>query len=205
MRAGDSIFRAIIELMIYGVTGKLILKRPHYFVVDAGGVSYKLMASAGVLAALPEVGHSISVFTHLHVREDALELYGFLTEQELSFFESLNSITGIGPKSALGIIGVAKIDQLMAAINEGRTELLTRASGVGKKTAERIVLELKGKLLVGASPEAIILMESDVEIEETLVGLGYSRMQAKTFLAKSDPTITGFKERLKEALKQSKR
>ncbi len=191
--------------MIYAVTGKLKVKRPPYFAVEVGGVSFKLMASAGVLAALPEIESTVSIFTHLHVREDALELYGFLTEQELFLFESLNSVSGIGPKSALGIMGIAKVDQLMAAINEGRTELLTRASGIGKKTAERIVLELKGKLSRIAAPQTLTLMESDAELEEILIGLGYNRQQAKTYIARIDPKINGFTERLKEALKQGKR
>ena len=190
--------------MIYAIKGILILKRPQFFVVETSGVSFKLAAPAGVLAALPEIGVSVSIFTYLHVREDALDLYGFLTEAERSLFESLNGVTGIGPRSALGVMGIAKIDQLSAAINEGRPELLTRASGIGRKTAERIVLELRGKLTAIAPQQALLLMESDAELEETLVNLGYSRSQAKMFLAKIDPKVTGFKERFKEALKQAK-
>ena len=191
-------------VMIYSLTGKLVSKHENFFIIETSGIAFKIFSSAGVLANLPTLGNQFKIFTHLYVREDALELYGFLNEQELGLFEKLNSVTGIGPKSALGILGIGKIDQLIAAINEGRTELLTRASGVGRKTAERIVLELKGKLSLTASPQALSLMESDVELEETLMSLGYNRVQAKTAISNIDPKITNFKDRLKEALRKAK-
>lgn len=190
--------------MIYSIAGSMVFKKEHFFVLDAHGVSFKIFTSANTLANLPPGGSPAKAYCHLHVREDAMELYGFLSEKELELFEKLNTVTGIGPKSALGILGVTKIEQLVAAINEGKTELLTRASGIGKKTAERAVLELKGKLSLTSSPELLTLMESDVELEETLVGLGYSRAQAKTAIQKIDPKISGFKERLKEALKRAR-
>jgi len=191
--------------MLYSIFGKLTGKYEQFFVLDTGNVSYKLFAATGTLARLPEAGSEVKAFTYLYVREDALVLYGFLSEEECSIFQLLNSVTGIGPKTALGILGVAKMDQLAAAINEGRSELLTRVSGIGKKTADRIVLELKGKFAKINSPQALGLMESDAELEETLISLGYSRIQAKTLLAKIDPKIIGFKERLKEALKMSRK
>lgn len=187
--------------MIYTISGVLKLKRESFIVVEVGGVGLKVIVSKGTFATLPGVGERIALFSYLHVREDALDLYGFLREEELSLFNSLNSVSGIGPKSALGVIGIANIEQLVAAINEGRTELLTRASGVGKKTAERVILELKGKLTAGSSPETLTLMESDLELEETLMSFGYSRAQAKNAISKINPKTTSFKERLKEALK----
>ncbi len=188
--------------MIHRVSGTLFAKKPNFLVLEtSGGVSLRIFASPHTLSLLPVAGSPITVFTHLHVREDALELYGFSAESELSLFEKLISVSGIGPKSAMGILGVSKPDQLVAAINEGRTELITRASGVGKKTAERVVLELKGKLAGVGSAEALASMESDVELEETLVSLGYSHAQAKIALEKVGPKVTGFKERLREALK----
>ncbi len=189
--------------MIYSISGKLLLKRESFAVLETGGVSFKVFTSAGVLAALPEIGREVKLFTYLHVRENLLELYGFEDLKALDLFERLNNINGIGPKSALGILGVAKIDQLVAAINEGRTELLTRASGVGKKTAERVILELKGKLTLLSAPQTLSLMESDLDLEETLVSLGYSKAQAKAAISKIDSKITNFKDRLKEALKKN--
>jgi holliday junction DNA helicase RuvA len=190
--------------MFYSIFGKLTVKSDHFFVLDTGGVSYKLSASQHTLAKLPDTNKETKAFTYLYVREDALELYGFTTEEERNLFQALNSVSGIGPKTALGILGVAKLDQLTAAINEGRSELLTRVSGIGKKTAERIVLELKGRFLLKGAPQVLGLMESDMDLEETLVSLGFTRGNAKTIISKIDPKITGFKDRLKEALRLSK-
>jgi Holliday junction DNA helicase RuvA len=192
--------------MLYHISGTLKAKKENFLVLEtSGGISFRVVASPQTLSKIPSTGSSLSLFTYLHVREDALELYGFATEAELNLFEKLISVSGIGPKSAMGILGVSNIDQLIAAINEGRTELITRASGIGKKTAERVVLELKGKLGAVNTGEMLTLMESDVELEETLVGLGYTRAQAKAAIGKIDSKIIGFKERLKATLQSMKR
>jgi Holliday junction DNA helicase RuvA len=190
--------------MIHSLSGTVVTKRESYFTLDVHGVVFKLHAAPGTLATLPDAGSPLTVQTYLYVREDTLELYGFLTETERILFERLNAVSGIGPKSALGVLGVAKPDQLVAAINEGRAELLTRASGIGKKTADRVILELKGKLSVPSAPQTLQLMESDVELEETLVALGYTRVQAKGLVGKVDPKTKGFPERLREALRYGK-
>lgn len=192
--------------MIYSVSGILSLKRENLIVVEAGGVGYKLFVAENVAQSLPSIGSQVKVFSYLNLKQDGLDLYGFASEAELRLFERLISVNGVGPKSALGILSVAKIDQLVAAINGGKVELLTRASGVGKKTAERVVLDLKGKLSIEGpeSRQALSLMESDVELEETLASLGYSRQQAKIAISKIDPSVSGFKDRLKEALKKAK-
>lgn len=190
--------------MIYSIFGKLIAKKEYFIVVDVGGIGYKLFISLGTAQNLPSLGSEIKVFCYPYLRQDGLELYGFLTEKELSLFEKLNSVSGVGPKSALGILGVAKTNQLIAAINEGKIDLLTRVSGIGKKTAERIILELKGKLKIEDSAKILTLMESDIELEETLISLGYTKQEAKSAISKIDPKISGFKERLKEALKTTR-
>ena len=192
--------------MIYSVSGTLTLKRENLIVVEAGGVGYKLFVAENVAQSLPSIGSQVKVFSYLNLKQDGLDLYGFAGEAELRLFERLISVSGVGPKSALGILSVAKIDQLVAAINGGKVELMTRASGVGKKTAERVVLELKGKLSIEGpeSKQALSLMESDVELEETLASLGYSRQQAKIAISKIDPATSGFNDRLKEALKKAK-
>jgi Holliday junction DNA helicase RuvA len=187
--------------MIYSLKGRLIVKEENFFVIDVGGVGFKINAPFSVVKILPAIGELVNVFTHLHVREDALELYGFLAENELRFFEMLISISGIGPKSALGILGVDKIENLKAAIAEGRSELLTKASGIGKKTAERVVLELRGKLSQVGSEKLVGLMETDQDLMEALTNLGYTRGQAKEALGRINPKIIKLEERLKEALK----
>lgn len=168
--------------------------------VEVGGVAFKVITSFNVLKRLPQIGEAVNLFTHLHVREDALELYGFLDQEELRLFEMLTGISGIGPKSALGILGVEKPEQLKAAIIEGRFELLTKASGVGRKTAERVVLELRGKLQQSGSEKIVGIMETDQDLVEALSGLGYTKSQAKDALAKVDPKITKLEDRLKTAL-----
>ena len=190
--------------MIYSLTGVLKTKQQGYAVVEVNGVGYKVYCPLFVLSGLPATGEVVTLLTHHHVREDSEDLYGFLADQELSLFESLISISGVGPKSGMGIMGVAGVTELVAAINEGRVDLLTKASGVGKKTAERAVLELKGKLTFADTSGTIGRMESDVDLEETLVSLGYSKAQAKAAIAKIDPTIKVFNERLKAALKERK-
>jgi len=141
------------------------------------------------------------LLTHLHVREDILALYGFLAEEELEFFGLLISVSGIGPRSAIAVMSLAPVARLKAGIAGGEADLLQKSSGIGKKTAERIILELRDKIAPGGHREIIKLMESDNDVYEALTSLGYSGTQAKNTLSKVDPKITETKERLKEALK----
>lgn len=194
--------------VIYSIYGKLIGRKDNFIILEAGGIGFKVFMPLRAAQSLPQAGSNIKVFCSLYNREnEPFELFGFLNEQELYLFEKLNTVSGIGPKTAMAILGIAQLDQLIAAINAGKTDLLTKASGIGKKTAERVVVDLKGKLDSGskeATAQTLNLMESDVELEETLMSLGYNRQQAKTAIAKIDPVIAGFKERLKEALKKTK-
>ncbi len=186
--------------MLYHIIGKVAAKSDRFAVVDAGGLGLKILMSEGTRAALPAVGHEVKVFSHLHMREDGLELYGFLSEQELSFFELLISVSGVGPKSALAILDVAKLDELSAAIKEGRPDLLTRASGIGRKTGERIIVELRTKVQSAKSGLVVEKMESDADILEALVNLGYRRDDARAALARIDPKTHGTEDRLRAAL-----
>ena len=188
--------------MIARLSWILKSKQVGLIIVVVGGIGLLLSLSEGSLAGLPPEGSPCTIFTHLHVREDALQLYGFLDSFELEVFESLISVSGIGPRSALSIMGVASVRDLAAAINEGKVELLTSASGVGKKTAERVILELKGKLPTASSAEAVTRMSADQELEETLISLGYSKGDARAAIAKIPKEVVGFKERLREALKK---
>ena len=191
--------------MMYSLIGTLTRKQNGFAVIEVAGIGYRVQAPLSVLSALPTIGEQATLILHHHIREDANDLYGFLNDEDLSLFESLISISGIGPKSAMGVMGVAPTADIVAAINEGRTDLLTKASGVGKKTAERVVLELKGKLTFADTGATITRMEGDAELEETLVSLGYSKQQAKSALAKIDPKIRDFNDRLKAVLRDYKK
>lgn len=187
--------------MIYSLSGNLTAKRGNFIVVDVVGVNYKVFISPKTYSALPKIGEALKIFTYLNVKEDAMDLFGFLRELELGFFEKLISISGIGPKSALAIMSVAPVEQLMAAINEGKTELLTRVSGVGKKTSERVILELRGKLAILGTDETVKGMELDLELEEALISLGYSKAEAVRAISKIDSKEASLEERLKKALR----
>ncbi len=188
--------------MIYHLQGKLRAKKSSFVAVDVDGVCYKVFVSPRTITALADRAEA-ALYIETHWRQDnGPELYGFETERELELFQKLVSVSGVGPKSALGILSIASVDQAISAVNEGKTDLLTRASGIGKKTAERIVLELKGKLTLVSSPQSLNLMESDLELEDTLMSLGYTKAQAKGVIEKLDPKLTSFKDRLKAALKK---
>jgi Holliday junction DNA helicase RuvA len=191
--------------MIYSLEGVLKRKQDTWAVIEVSGIGYKVTLPLFVMSKLPSVGEKVSILTHHHIREDASDLYGFMSDDELSLFESLISVSGIGPKSAMGIMGVAPIGELVAAINEGRVDLLSKASGVGKKTAERAILDLKGKLTFADTSGTIKKMEGDSELEETLVGLGYSKAQAKTAISKIDPAIVSFQDKLRAVLREYKK
>ncbi|HUX35957.1 MAG TPA: Holliday junction branch migration protein RuvA [Candidatus Paceibacterota bacterium] len=187
--------------MIHSVSGKLIEKRDSFAVIEVLGVGIKLTSHRRALSSMPPVGSQVKLFSHLHVREDLLDLYGFPTEEELNFFELLISVSGVGPKSALAILEISELKELAAAIQENRPDLLTRASGIGRKTAERIIIDLKTKVKTEMSSEAVKRMESDADIVETLTNLGYRRDEAKVALQKVGKDVTGLEPRLKEALK----
>jgi Holliday junction DNA helicase RuvA len=186
--------------MIYKLRGPIAEVFEDFAVLTVGGVGFKIFMAERALAGL-SVGSEMDMFCHLHVREDALDLYGFRDGKELEFFEMLLAVSGVGPRSALAVLDVADLSELGAAIQEGRPDLMTRAAGIGRKTAERIVLDLKGKIKVGGAEEMVKRMEGDSDIMETLVGLGYRRDQAKAALEKLDKGTAGVEARLREALK----
>lgn len=188
-----------MKAMVHSVKGKLAARGDRFVVVEVGGLGLKVSASASTIKGVA-AGGDVKLFTHLHVREDGLDLYGFLTEAELMFFEMLISVSGVGPRSALSIMDIARLDELSAAIKEGRPDLLTRASGIGTKTAERIIVELRSKVQSAKSGLVVEKMEGDADILEALVGLGYRREEARAAVAKIDPKVQGTEERLKAAL-----
>ena len=182
--------------MIGSIKGKIILKRDKFIIVEVGGIGYKINASPDTLLKI-KIGEEVHLFTHLHVREDAQDLYGFLEYGELEFFEMLIGVSGIGPKGALAILSVAPIETLKRAISTQDISYLTKISGIGRKTAEKIVLELREK--VGEEKEGVSL-QGEIDVLEALKSLGYSQMEAREALKKvSTEKDTG--KKIKEALK----
>jgi len=186
--------------MIAKIKGKLAYLRDHYAVVDVAGVGYKIFVTeyaAGKIAGKED----IELFTHTYVREDALSLYGFLALDELEMFELLISISGIGPKAAIGILTIADPKTIRTAIVTEDSSILTRVSGVGKKTAERVILELKNKIaeLPGDTSSVAV---ADSEAIEALISLGYSGTQAREALKAVPESVRDVSERVREALKR---
>jgi len=185
--------------MIGHLEGRVVRVRDGFAIISTGGIGYKVAATKGTLASLSP-GSNASLWTHLAVREDALDLYGFESEGELHIFELLLTVSGIGPKSALGIVNIAAIETLRAAIAQGNAGYLTNVSGIGKKTAEKIILELREKIGLGAE-ETSHALKGDQEALEAMRALGYSPAEARDALRKVPQAITGSNDRLREALK----
>ena len=166
--------------MIGSIRGKIISKTEKYVVAEASGVGYKINISPDTLAKTKSVGEEIFLHTHLHVREDALDLYGFINHEELEFFEMLISVSGIGPKGALSILGISSIETLSKAISSGDTSYLTKISGIGRKTAEKIVIELRDKV----GKDEGVSLQGEMDALEALKSLGYSQNEAREALKK---------------------
>lgn len=187
--------------MIGSIKGKIILKTEKFLVVETGGVGYKINVSPEVLSKTKKTGDEISLWIHTHVREDALDLYGFWDYQEQEFFEMLINVSGIGPKGALVILGIASIDTLKRAIGTGDIGYLTKISGIGKKTAEKIIVELRDKITEKTkNEEGGISLQEELDTLEALKSLGYSQGEVREALKKvSSDADTGAK--IREALK----
>lgn len=183
--------------MIAFLKGVVSEKNTKALVVTVGGVGLKVFAPVETLQKATR-GKEISLFTHLVVREDALTLYGFTDKEVLEFFELLIGISGIGPKTAVAILNVANPETIRKAVASGDTSYLTKVSGIGKKTADRIVRELEDK--IGALAEGASVQE-EVDVVEALRSLGYSQSGAREALKKVPQLVTGAGERIKAALK----
>lgn len=191
----------MITCMIHSLFGKLILKKPQFIAVEANGIGFKIFIPLKIYRRLPKIGSKIRLFCCPFFRQDGLELYGFLEEKELGLFELLNSINGVGPKIALKILSSLSADKLAAIVDRGRTDLLTKISQVGKKTAERIILELRDKIKNKESEEAVFLAEADLDIETALINLGYKKSEIKEALKHLPPKVKKIEDRIKMALK----
>jgi holliday junction DNA helicase RuvA len=190
--------------VIAHLRGQILYKIPNYVVIDCGGVGYELAISVATYTELREVGAEANLHVHTHVREDALQLFGFHDVTEKRLFEKLLTISGIGPKLAITVLSGISAERLVGAIRGGDHATLTRIPGIGKKTAERVVLELKDKLddLAGFTAEGVVVRPSlggtADDVLSALVNLGYPRPIAQKAVesAAKDAAVAGDFERL---------
>ncbi len=181
--------------MIGSVRGKIIYKTDKFVILEAQGVGYKIYISSDTLSRIKN--EDILMWTHAHVREDSFDLYGFLETQELNFFTLLLSVSGVGPRGALSILSIAPLDTLKKAIGSGDTTYLTKVSGIGRKTAEKIVIELRDKIEKGTDGETL---QDELDALEALKSLGYSQNEAREALKKI-PSEMNTNQKIKEALR----
>ena len=184
--------------MFYSITGQLKYSDTQIAVVECGGVGFKCLCSLNTLRSLAPIGSTVSLYTYLSVREDALDLFGFHTKSELDFFKLLISVSGVGPKVALAMLSDFTADQLALSIASGDSKTLTKASGVGSKLAQRLVLDLRDKItdmnLSSAAKEIgnVSMASNNANVNEAaaaLVSLGYSQTDAMSLLAKLDSSL----------------
>ena len=188
--------------MIGRIQGKLLEKNPPQILVDVHGVGYEIDVPMSTFYNLPDIGHEIVLLTHFVVREDAQLLYGFATAKERSAFRQLIKISGIGARTALAVLSGMTVDALAQAVAQQDSALLTRVPGIGKKTAERLVLELRGKIT--ADLEGVTLAagpgDNRADVVAALVALGYSEREANAAAKKLAPDVSvsaGIREALK--------
>jgi Holliday junction DNA helicase RuvA len=175
--------------MIAHLRGTLLATTPGRVIVECSGVGYEVSVSMNTFTALPEAGSEVAFYVYTHVREDQLALFGFHTAEEKALFEKLISVSGIGPKLAVNVLGGMQTNDLVATIRGGDANKLTRMPGVGKKIAERVVLELKDKLkefgIAAATPRVRHILEEDVL--SALINLGYQQQASEKALEKLGP------------------
>ncbi len=175
--------------MIASIRGEVLVRRPDHVVVETGGVGYRLAVSAETLKAVPAHGKQVTLHAHMVVRDDSISLYGFASEEERDLFLHLNSVSGVGPKVALAILSTGTPRELLRAIATGDAKRFQAAPGVGKRTAERLIVELRERVAseLDAEPVAAVGGGADEDprllAREGLVGLGYSLLEAEKLLA----------------------
>lgn len=183
--------------MISYLDGKIILKRDKFIILEVNNIGYKVFLSRQTLLKLPEIGESLKLFCFQNVKEDALDLYGFLAPDELEFFEILNDIHGVGPKAALEISVLGPLEKIKDKILKQDEKIFEGIPGIGQKRASAIILELTGKIKMLGSKTS-----SGDEAESALVQLGFSKQQARDALAQISRDIKKTEERIKQALKK---
>jgi len=189
--------------MIGRLCGTLIEKRPPMLLVDAGGVGYEVGVPMSTFYGLPAIGERVTLLTHLVVREDAHQLFGFATQGERSAFRALIRISGVGARTALAVLSGLSVDELAQAVTRQDAAMLKRLPGIGQKTAERLLLELKGKLgaeLEGVGTPAAGPVDAADDVLRALLALGYSEREAAA-ATRQVPAGTGVSDGIRIALK----
>lgn len=183
------------------IEGIVKFRGVNFLVLDVNCIGYKVFVSVETMRKMPKAGEKTAVWTHSHYREDSADLYGFINYAELEFFEQLIQISGIGPKSALGVLAVGSIDNLKKAIASGETAYLTKVSGIGRKLAEKIVVELRDKLAAIGVETGGASFTAESEALEALRSLGYSLQESRDALQKVSKENKDTGKIIKEALK----
>jgi|SRR3989344_6527201 len=184
--------------MISSLNGKIIFKKEKFVIMEVAGIGYKVFLSHQTALKLPEVGENVKLFCFQNVKEDALDLYGFLTYNELDFFEVLTDIRGVGPKSALDIASLGSLEKVKHRILAGDVKMFEGIPGIGAKKAMTIILELTGKIKILSNAKQ---KGSADPVEDALTQLGFSRQQAKEALKNVPPEVKTMEEKIKIALK----
>lgn len=188
--------------MIAGLHGKLELIGGDWAIINVGGIGFQVYMPTSTLSSLGKIGDEVNLHTHLHLREDNATIYGFASTDELRLFQTLLGVSGLGPKLALAMLSAMSVDKLTMAIATGSTDLLTIIPGIGKKVADRIVLELKDKIAAGwVTTPAAQLAEANTDVLAALTSLGYSVAEATRAVATLPPSSDlSLEERIKLAL-----
>ncbi len=186
--------------MLIWLKGKIEYKNEKTIGLEINNLGYEIFVNDFLLNKI-KIDQEQKLYVHLYLRENTLELYGFETKEELDFFRELISISGIGPKSALAILSLVQLKELKKAVSRGDITFLTKVSGIGKKTAERVVLELKEKIKKIKDESIRYESETDGQVLDALVNLGYSVVEARRALRELPEEIKGVEARTKEALK----
>jgi Holliday junction DNA helicase RuvA len=196
--------------MYYYLNGTLTVLEPDFVVIDCGGVGYKCSVTASAYRKLPKIGEQVKLFTYFHIREDIMDLYGFIDSDEHNCFKMLLGVSGVGPKVALSILSEMTPEQFSLGVATADAKILTRAPGVGPKLAQRIILELKDKIkseqlvpaAVDLSGNGFSLRGTAGEVISALTALGYSRSEAAAALSGVDLPEMTVEEAVKAALKR---
>jgi Holliday junction DNA helicase RuvA len=187
--------------MIANLKGRIEAIGKDYLIVGVGGIGFKVYVPTSVLENSEGRGRQVELFTHLHVRENELTLYGCSSEDELALFELLLGVSGVGPRVALAMLSSLSPDSLRIAIAQGKAEVLARVPGIGPKTAKKIIFHLKDKVEVEFGPEAVpLLTEADAEVIAALTSLGYSVVEAQAALQSLPAEEMEIEERVRLAL-----
>lgn len=187
--------------MISTIEGRVLSRGRDHLVIGLGGLGIRVQVPADLLASA-RPGDSLHLYTHFHVREQELALFGFAEAQDLALFEMLLGVQGVGPRLALATLSAMPADALRLAISQEQPGVVARVPGIGKKTAQKIVLELKDKIAIteGVPPELAALSEADAEVIDALTSLGYSIVEAQRAVQALPQDVTDVEERLRLAL-----